>query len=104
MTVEKPALGESDFRALRQGGAPYVDKTFFIADVLVHSRAPVQLYCRPRRFGKTLNLSMLRYFLERCEEDRSGLFEGLTVWQDAEVRAHFATHPVIWLSFKPHCY
>ncbi len=92
-----PGIGTSDFQKLRNDHRAYVDKTRFVSDVL---RGPeVQLCCRPRRFGKTLNLSTLRYFLERREEDRSALFEGLAVWKDEAARAHFAKHPVIWLSF-----
>lgn len=83
---------------MRDEGRPYVDKTRFVAAVL--GGPEVQLYCRPRRFGKTLNLSTLRYFLERSDEDRSALFEGLAVWTDDAARAEFAKRPVIWLSFK----
>lgn len=95
------ALGKSDFRALRTSGALYVDKTDWIAGVL-REGAEVQLYLRPRRFGKTLNLSTLRYFIERppSGEDRRALFEGLFVWQQPEARAHFQQHPVLSLSFK----
>ena len=93
------ALGNSDFRTLRRAGALYVDKTAAIAG-LVDSEARVTLYCRPRRFGKTLFLSTLRYFLEASEEDRSDLFEGLAVWQSPEARIHFQRYPVLWFSFK----
>jgi hypothetical protein len=91
-------LGKSDFEQLRLQGGLYVDKSTLISTVLEAS-ADVQLYPRPRRFGKTLNLSMLRYFLE-ASPDRSALFADLAVWQDAKARAHFQQHPVIYLSFK----
>ena len=55
---------------------------------------------RPRRFGKTLNLSMLRYFFEKSEEDRSGLFDGLFVRNDEVFAAHQGRYPVIYLTFK----
>lgn len=62
-----PALGQSDFRALREAGAGYVDKTGFIRQLLADP-TQVTLFPRPRRFGKTLNLSSLAYFLERRDE------------------------------------
>ena len=92
-------LGISDFRQLRGIGAVYVDKTRFITDLLA-GHASVALFPRPRRFGKTLNLSTLRYFLEKSEEDRTALFEGLSVWDSREAREHFQRYPVIFLTFK----
>lgn len=91
--------GIDDFAELRERGATYVDKTAFIVDLLTHS-AKVTLFPRPRRFGKTLNLSTLRYFLDVDPVDRSGLFEGLAVWDDANAREHYQRHPVVLLSFK----
>jgi hypothetical protein len=95
----KPALGVSDFRKLREEGAGYVDKTDFIAQLLGES-TQVVLFPRPRRFGKTINLSALRYFLEKRPEDLSHLFQDLAVWQHPGARAHFQRHPVLFLSFK----
>ena len=92
-------LGYSDFRDLRRAGVTYVDKTAFVAEVL-DNPAKVLLLPRPRRFGKTLNLSTLRYFLERSDEDRSDLFEGLSVWGSEDARAHFGRYPVVFLTFK----
>ncbi len=92
-------LGLSDFRAVREGGYQYVDKTPFIASVL-DAGAQVLLIPRPRRFGKTLNLSMLRYFLEKSPEDRSGLFAGLAVASSAIARPHAGRYPVIFMTFK----
>jgi hypothetical protein len=57
----KLSLGTSDFKKLRENGCYYVDKSLFIKEVIDRS-AEVLLLPRPRRFGKTLNLSMLRYF------------------------------------------
>lgn len=70
MTFRSP-LGILDFEILRGRSCYYVDKTRFIAELLDD---PIQavLYPRPRRFGKTLNLSTLRYFLEKSGEDRAG--------------------------------
>jgi hypothetical protein len=93
------ALGTSDFRMLREGGFLYVDKTALIDDVVTEG-AQVLLAPRPRRFGKTLNLSMLRYFLEKTREDRSALFAGLHAAASAVARPHFQRYPVVFLSFK----
>ncbi|HSN99306.1 MAG TPA: AAA family ATPase [Candidatus Nanopelagicales bacterium] len=95
----RPALGISDFRALREEGAGYIDKTRFIAQVLAEP-TEVLLFPRPRRFGKTLNLSTMRYFLEKRPEDLSPLFEDLAIWRDPAARAHFQRYPVIFVSFK----
>ena len=92
-------VGISDFRLLREPGVLYVDKTSFITQVLA-SPAEVALFSRPRRFGKTVNLSTVRYFVEKSTEDRSALFEGLSVWSSAEARSHFQRYPVISLTFK----
>lgn len=92
-------IGISDFLKLREPGVIYVDKTDFVTQVLA-SRREVVLVPRPRRFGKTVNLSTVRYFVEKAAEDRSALFEGLAVWGSAEARAHFQRYPVIWMTFK----
>src|SRR5262245_24228623 len=92
-------IGVSDFRKLRELGLVYVDKTDFVTQVLA-SGNEVVLVPRPRRFGKTLNLSTLRCFVEKSKEDRTALFEGLAVSRAAEARAHFQRYPVIWLTFK----
>ena len=61
-------IGETDFREIRNGGYYYVDKTLLIKD-LIDLRGKVNLFTRPRRFGKTLNISMLRYFFEKSRRD-----------------------------------
>ena len=94
------ALGLSDYRALREGGFVYVDKTALIRDVL-DDGAQVLLVPRPRRFGKTLNLSMLRCYFDRSAPAPWSLFEGLAIDEaGAEYRAHFQRYPVISLTFK----
>jgi hypothetical protein len=98
MTVQLP-IGISDFAKLRECGAYYIDKTQFIVDLLATPTEAV-LLPRPRRFGKTLNLSALRYFLEKGAADRSALFEGLAVWRSEAARRHFARYPVVSLTFK----
>ncbi len=92
-------IGISDFRELRELGVLYVDKTDFVTQVLA-AFSKVVLVPRPRRFGKTVNLSTVRYFVEKSKEDRSSLFEGLSVWSSPEARKHFQRYPVIALTFK----
>ena len=93
------AIGTSDFAKLREGGFAYVDKTSLIQEV-VDTGAEVLLFPRPRRFGKTLNLSMLRYFLEKSEEHRAPLFAGLIIESTGSARTHFQRYPVLFMTFK----
>ena len=93
------AIGQSDFLGLRRDGAHFVDKSSLIEGV-VDSPAQCLLFPRPRRFGKTLNLSMLRYFFELTDESREDLYSDLRVWRNAVAREHFGAHPVIYLTFK----
>jgi hypothetical protein len=95
----KLPIGLSDFRQVREGGFYYVDKTALVVEVL-EIDAQVVLLPRPRRFGKTLNLSMLRCFLERSSEDLSPLFSDLSVWRATAARQHFQRYPVIFLTLK----
>ena len=95
----RPALGNSDFRKVREGGLGYIDKTDFISHVLAEA-SEVLLFPRPRRFGKTLNLSMLGYFLRKTDKDLSHLFEGLSVTRDAQAMSHFQKYPTIFVTFK----
>jgi hypothetical protein len=90
-------LGLSDFRQVIERNTYYVDKTTMVRAVV--EGAAIQLHCRPRRFGKTLNLSTLRYFFD-CEGAYRHLFEGLAVAQDGEMMQHQGRYPVIALSFK----
>ena len=92
-------IGISDFRKLREGSYHYIDKTPLIEDVLADG-GEVLLLPRPRRFGKTLNLSMLRCFLEKTPEDRRPLFAGLAIASSEIARPHFQRYPVIFLTFK----
>ncbi len=92
-------IGLSDFRNLRRDGFAYVDKSPLI-DAVLDEDAQVLLVPRPRRFGKTLNLSMLRYFLEKSPEDRAPLFAGLAIASSEIARPHFQRYPVVFLTFK----
>ena len=88
--------GNSGFR--RMIASDYVDKTGFIRDWW-ESADDVTLITRPRRFGKTLNMSMLNYFFSNQYAGRGDLFEGLDIWKDEKFRELQGTYPVIFLSF-----
>ncbi len=78
----------------------YVDKTLLIREI-IESREQVILFTRPRRFGKTLNMNMLRVFFELSEEDTSQYFEGTNIWDEGEeYRRRQGKYPVIYFSFK----
>ena len=95
------SIGIDDFRKMRELGLEYVDKTCLIRELIDRPGAEVVLFPRPRRFGKSLNLSMLRCFFEKRTEDLSALFEGLDIWRAGDAyRAHFQRYPVIHLTFK----
>ncbi|MBR1472520.1 MAG: AAA family ATPase [Lachnospiraceae bacterium] len=92
------ATGVQDFREIREKNAFYVDKTAFIREWW-NELDSVTLITRPRRFGKTLNMSMLECFFSNKYEGRADLFEGLDIWEDEEFRKLQGTYPVIFLSF-----
>ena len=92
------ATGVQDFRELREKHAFYVDKTAFIREWW-NGLDSVTLITRPRRFGKTLNMSMLECFFSNKYEGRADLFEGLEIWKDEKFRKVQGTYPVIFLSF-----
>lgn len=69
-------IGESDFKILRIKEDYYIDKTKYIKD-MIDNRSKVLLITRPRRFGKTLNMSMLRYYFDCTQKDNKELFKGL---------------------------
>ncbi len=91
-------IGISDYKELIDANCYYVDKTLLVNDVLKSGK--VVLVTRPRRFGKTLNMSMLRYFFEQSLEDREYLFSAAAIWKDAQAKASFGQFPVIFLTFK----
>ena len=94
----KLALGQDNFQLLRSSGAYFVDKTNFIAEFW-RDNALVLLLPRPRRFGKSLNMSMLKYFFS-CQHQGRELFQGLAIEQDAELMAEQGQHPVIHIGLK----
>jgi len=99
--LKRIPIGISDFRELRETECEYVDKTHLITEIIDQRGLKVLLLPRPRRFGKTINLSMLRWFFEKREENLWHLFEGLHVARAGEeYRAHFQQYPVVFVSFK----
>ena len=93
-----PPIGIEDFKEIRTDGYYYVDKTALIEQVL-DKRSKVTLFTRPRRFGKTLNMSMLRYFFETGTDSK--LFNGLYISQNAELcEKYMGKYPVIAISLK----
>lgn len=98
--MRKLPIGISDFREIVEDGYYFVDKSLMIRELLDSGSKSV-LITRPRRFGKTLNLSMLRYFYERTAEDTSRLFRGLHIWREGEAYTEKqGRYPVIFLTFK----
>ena len=97
-TMKKIAIGKQSFEDIRKKDCFYIDKTDFIKDWW-ESADDVTLITRPRRFGKTLNMDMLKCFFSNQYEGRKELFEGLEIWKDEEYRKLQGTYPVIFLSF-----
>ena len=92
------SIGNQSFESIREKDNFYIDKTNFIREWWDNDDT-VTLITRPRRFGKTLNMSMLECFLSNKYKDRGDLFEGLEIWNDEKYRKLQGTYPVIFLSF-----
>ncbi|ALF18638.1 AAA family ATPase [Fusobacterium animalis] len=97
--MKKIPIGVDDFKKLIENNAYYIDKTKFIADIL-DDAAEVKLFTRPRRFGKTLNMSTLKYFFDinNAVENRK-LFNGLDIEKSEYISEH-GKYPVIFISMK----
>ena len=92
-------VGIDDFKEMIAGNYYYIDKTLFIQDVLIKA-GKVKLFTRPRRFGKTLNMSMLKYFFDiQNSEINRRLFDGLAITK-TEYMSEQGQYPVIYFSFK----
>ena len=93
------AIGKSDFKEIITRNAYYIDKTKFIEEI-IEDLSEVKLFTRPRRFGKTLNLSMLKYFfdVENAEENKK-LFDNLYI-SKSEHMEYQGQNPVIFISMK----
>ncbi len=96
--AQKIGIGWQDFEEIRKRDLFYVDKTAFIREWW-ESGDGVTLIARPRRFGKTLNMSMLEKFFSVRYARRGDLFEGLRIWEEEKYRKLQGTYPVISLSF-----
>ena len=92
------SIGRQDFEKIRINNNFYIDKTDFIRQWWEEGD-DVTLITRPRRFGKTLNMSMLEQFFSIGYANRGDLFEGLFIWQEEKYRRLQGTYPVIALSF-----
>lgn len=99
-------IGIEDFKEMIENDYYYVDKSGFVKELL-DNRSEVSLFMRPRRFGKTLILSMLKYYFEKAydengsETDNSSLFEGVRIMEAGELYTkHMGQYPVISLSLK----
>ena len=92
------SIGHQNFEEIRKNDWFYIDKTNFIREWWNRGDS-VTLITRPRRFGKTLNMSMLEQFFSVEYAGRGDLFEGLSIWEDEKYRKLQGTYPVISLSF-----
>ena len=92
-------IGIEDFKNIRETDCYYIDKTKFIEDILI-DRTEVKLFCRPRRFGKTLNMYTLKYFFDvRNREENKKLFNGLYI-ENSPMMKEQGKYPVIFISMK----
>ncbi|MDJ0836342.1 MAG: AAA family ATPase, partial [Acidobacteriota bacterium] len=97
--VRRIPLGISDFKELRTENYYFVDKSMLIADIM-QSGAKVILLPRPRRFGKTLNMSMLQYFFDDSDPTNADLFNGLAVCGQQDVMTRRGQYPTVFITFK----
>ena len=95
--MKRLPIGIENFKELIDKNYYYVDKTEFINDVC---NEKVALYTRPRRFGKTLNMSMLYYFFSIKETENAYLFQNLNISKDTQLLKHQNQYPVIFLTLK----
>ena len=92
------SIGNQSFESIRTEDRFYIDKTLFIKEWWEMADS-VTLITRPRRFGKTLNMDMIRCFFSNEYRNRGSLFEGLDIWKEEKYRKLQGTYPVIFLSF-----
>ncbi len=96
--MKEVPIGIDDYKELIEKGCSYVDKTLFIQEIIERG-TKLALIPRPRRFGKTLNMSMLRYFFEKTKESNSHLFFPYKIWQ-TKYRAMQGAYPVVFFTLK----
>lgn len=100
MMERKPLpIGIEDFKEVIDSGYYFVDKTLMIKD-LIANKVKVGLFTRPRRFGKTLNMSMIQRFFEKTDESNAYLFDGLKISEFPECMQYQGQSPVISISLK----
>jgi hypothetical protein len=100
MKQKRLPIGLSDFKSLIEENYYYIDKTLLIKE-LIDSGSRVTVLPRPRRFGKTLNLNMLKCFFEKTGTTTDALFKNLAIWAAGdEYRSHQGRYPVLFLTFK----
>ena len=93
-------IGTSDFKKMRVYDYYYIDKSLYIKDI-IDNKSEVLLVTRPRRFGKTLNMSMLRYYFDCISKDNRELFHGLKIMeQEEKYTSKLGAYPVIYLTLK----
>ena len=93
-------IGTSDFKKIRVKDYYYIDKTMYIKDIL-DNKSEIILVTRPRRFGKTLNMSMLKYYFDCTQKDNKALFEGLKIMeQEDKYTSKLGGYPVIYVTLK----
>ena len=97
---KKLNLGQSDFKNIINTDSYFIDKSLLIKEI-IDTEKSVLLFPRPRRFGKTLNLSMLKYFFDKNELGNEKLFTKLKIWETEDyIKENCGKYPVINLSFK----
>ncbi|WP_281000719.1 AAA family ATPase [Marinitoga aeolica] len=98
MKLKRLPIGRSDFKSIIEDDMYYIDKSMLIKEII--ESGDVILITRPRRFGKTLNMSMMKYFF-RNDQDNKHLFEGLKIWNEKEIiEKYLNKYPVIYITFK----
>ncbi|MCL6586111.1 MAG: ATP-binding protein [Anoxybacillus sp.] len=97
--MKKIPIGVSDFKKLIEENFFFVDKSLLIKEI-IEDGAEVILFTRPRRFGKTLNMSMLKYFFAKTEQNNDRLFHQLQICQEPHIMKKQGTYPVIFITLK----
>lgn len=98
--MEGIGIGVSDFKMLRVRDNFFIDKSLYIKEI-IDNQSNVLLIARPRRFGKTLNMSMLKYYFDCNQKDSRELFKGLKIMEQGErYTSKLGTYPVVYLTLK----
>ena len=98
--MKKIGIGESDFKGLMVRDNYYIDKTMYIKHI-IDNESRVILITRPRRFGKTLNMSTLKYYFDCTQKDSKELFKGLKILdQEEKYTSKLGYYPVIYVKLK----